>query len=358
MAALLCVSTAAIANASSIKSSYKKVTLLYNKHGASFDKKTRRSSDMSLDTIVKGYNDSKNKYTVKFSKKGVVKYKNGLFTSAKKGKTNAAIYETNKKSGKKVKVGKVKFTVKKAKMATVAAYNALIVQHTDFNLNLTDNNKTSDFVTTIKKLIVNNSWSNASFKSSEYSVTYSSSNKKIATVSSKGVITAKKKGTATIAAKIKFSDKSTYTYKATVNVKKQTLQQALKSRLKYFGADKYTVAKIDGSEYYYLILSYGDVEATRYYEFFRIEKTRITAVGTIDASHTYLYINSKTTKLGIYWASMGNYSYGPVSLDSKGNVQVKWEKTGYVESGQSYPKAPGDEEILYETDNYNLIGNF
>lgn len=140
-----------------------------------------------LNLELKGYSG-----TVKWSssnKKVATVNKNGLVKAKKKGSTVITA-----KAGKKKY--KCKITVKALKVKSLKLNEAKLVLKKD--------NK--------EKLKVTVSPANASNKA----VTWKSSNKKVATVSSKGVVTAKKNGTAIITATAKDGSKKRVTCKVTV----------------------------------------------------------------------------------------------------------------------------------------------
>ena len=122
---------------------------------------------------------SKNKKIAKVNKSGKV-------TGVKKGSTQIMLYVT--KSGKKTKlVAKVKVVKKAKKLKLTNSKNEALTE-----LSLSKGSKT-----TLK--------AKKSPSSSNDTITWSTSNKEIATVSSKGVVKALKKGTCKITAKGKYS---------------------------------------------------------------------------------------------------------------------------------------------------------
>ena len=156
--------------------------------GAKLSKsKANLTIGQELDLELKGYSG-----TVKWSssnKKVAAVNKNGLVKAKKKGSTVITA-----KAGKKKY--KCKITVKALKVKSLKLNEETLVLKKD--------NK--------EKLKVTVSPANASNKA----VTWKSSNKKVATVNSKGVVTAKKNGTATITATAKDGSKKKATCKVTV----------------------------------------------------------------------------------------------------------------------------------------------
>ena len=101
-------------------------------------------------------------------------------------------------------------------MAYVAKQNALFYDNGIFghgdNTEFLDVANTLVMKSVIVRRLLNNSLTNSHFKTSDYKITFHSTNTKAAKVSSAGKVTAIKKGSARIYYTITFSDKSTYKY--------------------------------------------------------------------------------------------------------------------------------------------------
>lgn len=137
------------------------------------------------------------------------------------------------------------------------------------------------------------------------------------------------------------------------------IHQKLAQIISESDAVSYTVAKIEGSDSYFLILSFGEVEAARYYDIYEIGNKDITLVGEkIVGSHTVLYISNETGTAGIYQGHMGNYAYGPL-VYKDGTVSLDWtQNNGTVEPDESYPELPGEQIDMTSPDNLDMIANF
>lgn len=134
-------------------------------------------------------------------------------------KKNNVSVEYNKKKVKKVTVKKVSATVDGAEK-----------EKNKVTVYLTGKNKVK--VDTAVKVVVNGKKAKAtkSFKKNVQKVTYSSSNKNVATVSTSGVITAKKAGKTVITVKSKADTKKSY--KITLTVKNGVKKMKLNSKKK------------------------------------------------------------------------------------------------------------------------------
>lgn len=178
-----------------IRKEYKEITLKYNPHGSStyMSESHVKIKDMIIDSR------SKAKYALKLQDEDVVStLSDGLIYAVGTGSQTADITET---IGSETRtVGTVSFKVVNAKMAYVVKQNAMfyndgIFGNGDFTeyLNLKDDKKFS-MKPIINDRLLNNSYTGSEFKASDYSIAYTSSNPKVAKVSSSGVVTALKTG--------------------------------------------------------------------------------------------------------------------------------------------------------------------
>ena len=142
--------------------------------------------------------------------------------STGKGTTKVAVFETIK--NKTAAVGTFKVKVTAAAMSYVAKqnslfYNGIIFGHGD-NTEFLDliETKTVNLKPTIVSRLINNSLTNSHFKSSQYNITYKSTNTAVAAVSSAGKVTAVKEGNAKINYTITFKDKSTFKHSCKIIV--------------------------------------------------------------------------------------------------------------------------------------------
>lgn len=199
--------------------SYKNISLKYSKNGSNA---YMSKSHIDLADILNN-KKSKAKYTVVPDNTNVADYLDtGEAYATGLGSTTCSIYE---KSGKKkTLVDKIKISVSEAKMSYVALENEYWYDDGVFGkgemveyLNLSDNS-TLRMKDTIETCLINNKQTGSHFKKSQYAITYKSNNPKIATVSKKGVVTAKSFGDANITYSIKFSDKSVYKNNCPVSV--------------------------------------------------------------------------------------------------------------------------------------------
>ena len=164
----------------SIKKSRKTVVLRYNKHGYVY-----KGTAYLLSTLN---NTRKNaKYSLKIRDKKIARaekywYRDvalePAFTAKKVGKTKADVYE--KLNGKKTKIGTLNIKVKKAKMAEVMRFCQMADEEGIYYFV-----KKGDKVNLKSEL---KGWYLRYFKSDEYKITFKSSNPKVISVNSKGVV--------------------------------------------------------------------------------------------------------------------------------------------------------------------------
>lgn len=194
-----------------VDSRYKTVTLKYNSHGSS-TYMSQSHFDFSDALLCK--RAGANYYLISDNEDIADVVDETIVYSTGKGTTSATVYE---EIGSKSKaVGTVTIKSKPVTMSYVAKQNAafydnMIFGHGDNTeyLNLTDTKSVSLKPVIVKRLL-KNSLTGSHFSSSNYTITYVSSNKKAATVSSSGKVSAVKAGKAKITFTIKFSDTATY----------------------------------------------------------------------------------------------------------------------------------------------------
>lgn len=203
-----------------VKKRYKALELKYNSHGSNA---YMSKSHVILKNIITD-KKAKAKYSVVSDNENVVSsLDTGEVYATGKGRATCTVYEKIGKSAKK-SIDKFSVKVTKAKMSYVAEENSMWYNDGIFGggefveyLNLTDC-KTLKTEETIVRCLINNRQTGSHFKQSQYKITYKSTNPGVASVSSNGVVTAKKPGSATIIYKISFSDGSAYTDKCPVEV--------------------------------------------------------------------------------------------------------------------------------------------
>lgn len=196
-----------------INPKYKTIKLKYNSHGSS----TYLSDSHFNASKMLMYKHYGAKYYVISHKEKIAGIVNSTIVySTGKGTTSATIYE--KLKGKTKAVGTFKVKSVAASMSYVVKQNAKFYNNNIFGhgdntefLDMTGT-KTVSLKPTINSRLLNNSLTGSHFKSSDYKITYSSSNKNIAKVSTAGKVTAVKAGTAKINFTITFKDKSTFKY--------------------------------------------------------------------------------------------------------------------------------------------------
>lgn len=122
------------------------------------------------------------------------------------------------------------------------------------------------------------------------------------------------------------------------------------------GANGYAICNVYGIDGQVLLLSYGDIEAYRYYDVYQILGDDLNYVGQLSGAHTVAYIGDDGM-LGIAKAHMGYYTYGPV-LYNDGALDALCNQEGVVSADESYPSIPGDEIVFFGTDNLTGISQF
>ena len=125
------------------------------------------------------------------------------------------------------------------------------------------------------------------------------------------------------------------------------------------GANGYTVGHIGNSDGYFLMLSFGEVEASRYYDVYRIDTDDVVLVQSmLVGSHTVAYIDEDTGCLAIYQAHMGHYGYGDLTY-TDGGVSIDWlEDNGVIGNDEDYPPVSGEVVEFTSIDDFSLIVNF
>ncbi|MBQ7504514.1 MAG: Ig-like domain-containing protein [Ruminococcus sp.] len=190
---------------------YKTRKIVYNSHGSST---YMEDSHFNISDMLR-YKKAGASYSATSANEDVVSVVSSRIVYST-GKGTTAVKITQKLNGKKTTVGKFKVKVTTAAMAYVAKQNALFYDNAIFGhgdntefLDLTKT-KTVSLKPVIVKRLINNSLTSSGFKSSEYKITFTSTNSKAAKVSSTGKVTAIKAGSARIYYTIKFKDKSKY----------------------------------------------------------------------------------------------------------------------------------------------------
>ena len=194
-----------------INPKYKTVKLKYNSHGSST---YMSESNFNISKLLMYKHAGAKYYAISDNEKIAGVVSNKIVYSASKGTTTATVYE--KLKNKTTTVGTFKVKSVSAVMAYVVKQNALFYNNIIFGygdntefLDLTDVNTVSLKPTIVSRLI-NNSLTNSHFKSSEYKITFKSTNSNVAKVSSAGKVTAVKEGSAKINFTITFKDKSSF----------------------------------------------------------------------------------------------------------------------------------------------------
>ena len=121
----------------------------------------------------------------------------------------------------------------------------------------------------------------------------------------------------------------------------------------------YTIGNIADSDNSFLMLSFGDVEASRYYDVYRIDADDVVLVEEkLVGSHTGVYISEDTGNLAIYQAHMGVYGYGDLMYTGDG-VTIDWiENNGIAEPDEDYPNIPEEWVTFTPLDDFGLIEDF
>ena len=200
-----------------VRKEFSPLKLKYNAHGSSG---YMAACHVELKDILE---DTKKgaKYTVSVDDESVASTINSkTIYSTGKGSTTATIKE--KLNGKKTTVATLKISVSKCKMAYVADQNREF-----YNDGIFGNGDMVEYINVGGKLrmkktlvdcLINNDLTGSHFKKTLYKITYKSSNKKILTVNSDGVVTGKKLGSANVTYTITFSDKSVHSGDCQISV--------------------------------------------------------------------------------------------------------------------------------------------
>lgn len=199
--------------ATKLNSKFKTLNLKYNGHGVST---YMADCHKTLNSMLK---DRKYGavYSVTVENEKVASTladnKNTTIYSVGKGSTTAKVYQ---KIGKKeeTQIASFKINVTGVKMNYVAQQNMLW-----FNDGIFGNGEMIEYLSpkesftmknTIVKSLINNTYTGSHFKKSCYKITYKSTDKSVASVTTAGKVTAKKLGNAVINYTITFSDKSVF----------------------------------------------------------------------------------------------------------------------------------------------------
>lgn len=195
------------------------INLIYNKN-----------VEFSLQEINGYYSTSQIRYLLSFPKKGakysikttgksILKQRNNELVSTGVGKSTYTLYQ-KMGNNKATKVGNFTVNIKAKNMSMAEATKLSLADRTDgifsnddiYLLRNEKRNTKKDFTELLSIGY------GIYIKPSNYKITYSVKDTKIATVSKSGVVKAKKKGITKYTAKISFTDKSTYTYKCDIYV--------------------------------------------------------------------------------------------------------------------------------------------
>ena len=194
-----------------INPKYKSRRIVYNSHGTST---YMSGAHFNISDMITQRKAGASYFAVSGNEKVVSVVSNSIVYSTGKGSATVKIYQNLKK--KTTTVGAFKVKVKSANMAYVAKQNALFYDNAIFGhgdntefLDLTET-KTVSLKPVIVSCLINNSLTNSRFKTSQYRITFSSANSKVAKVSSAGKVTAVKTGSTKINYTITFKYKSKY----------------------------------------------------------------------------------------------------------------------------------------------------
>lgn len=124
-------------------------------------------------------------------------------------------------------------------------------------------------------------------------------------------------------------------------------------------AEGYTIGHIVGSDNSFLMLSFGEIEAARYYDVYRIDRDDVVLIQEkLVGSHTGVYISQDTGNLAIYQAHMGVYGYGDLMYTGDGVTVDLIKNSGSVSADEDYPNQPEEWVTFTALDDFSLIENY
>lgn len=131
------------------------------------------------------------------------------------------------------------------------------------------------------------------------------------------------------------------------------VREDIKNFVKESGANSYTICGICGTHKDVLVLSYGECEMERYYDFYKLDDGEIVPLGTISGYHTVTFIDNMTGKLGLYQAQQGVAREGLIWAD--GGLRVEYGESVRVAPGVAYPGPSGAELLFTSADDFSMI---
>lgn len=205
-----------------LRSNYTKKTtnLIYNKH-CPYLAELDEYSFININEMIY-YPKNNAKYSLKSNGKNILRVDNTekrIYTNGS-GKATYTLYQTV--DGNKVEVGEFTVNIKKVNDAYVMRERegGMPDGFYEEGIYLKLSKKYSGFKSDLDYNFLSKKTSGCDFKKSDYKITYTVKNKKIATVDKNGVIKAKKVGKTKLTVKVSFSDKSSYTFKIDIFVGK------------------------------------------------------------------------------------------------------------------------------------------
>ena len=122
------------------------------------------------------------------------------------------------------------------------------------------------------------------------------------------------------------------------------------------GAKGYGICRLNGSNFYHLIVSFGDSDINRYYEVYRIESNDVVYIGQLSGACTTVYIDADSARLCLICNQTGEYVCGSVWDD--GELRVEYRGSHIVGRDNSCPTISGGTIDFNRMDDYSLIYNF
>ena len=130
----------------------------------------------------------------------------------------------------------------------------------------------------------------------------------------------------------------------------------LRSIISQSDAEGYTIAKILGNDNDQLILSFGEIEVMRHYDFYSISDSEVVFLGSLDSGHSSAYIDDTTGTFAKFFAHQGYYYYGPVVYDGGLSVDSIPEST--IAPGEEYPDYPGERVEFNSIDDFSVLADY